>query len=111
MTASSAFCASCPPPHGRNRGGDRQLNHALHIIAITRAHHDTTTKEYLARKHADGKTTKGALRCLKRALAGRFYHLLTAEPSNTPATIPKQPSSHRDVHKVTAAPSPTVCIT
>src|ERR1700716_3022673 len=33
--------------HRLNRGGDRQLNHALHIIAVTRAQHDPATKEYL----------------------------------------------------------------
>ncbi|MBV9364801.1 MAG: IS110 family transposase, partial [Solirubrobacterales bacterium] len=55
--------------HRLNRGGDRQLNHALHIIAVTRAQHDPATKQYLARKEAEGKTTKGALRSLKRHLA------------------------------------------
>ena len=45
--------------HRLNRGGDRQLNHALHIIAITRAQHDPATKEYLARKEAEGKTKQG----------------------------------------------------
>ena len=61
--------------HRLNRGGDRQLNHALHIIAITRAQRDPATKEYLARKEAEGKTTKGALRSLKRHLARHFYQL------------------------------------
>jgi transposase len=63
--------------HRLNRGGDRQLNHALHIIAISRAQRDPATKEYLARKEAEGKTSKGALRCLKRHLARRFHHLLS----------------------------------
>ncbi len=36
--------------HRLDRGGDRQLNRALHTIAITRAQHDLATKEYLARK-------------------------------------------------------------
>ena len=36
--------------HRLNRGGDRQLNHALHVIAVTRAQHDPATKQYLARK-------------------------------------------------------------
>jgi transposase len=70
--------------HRLNRGGDRQLNHALHIIAITRASHDPATKTYLARKLAEGQTTKGALRCLKRHLARRFYQLL-APPTASPA--------------------------
>ncbi len=82
--------------HRLDRGGDRQLNRALHTIAITRAQHDPATKEYLARKQADGKTKKGALRCLKRYLARRFWRLLaepplepeqaaTGEPTNAPA--------------------------
>jgi transposase len=75
--------------HRLNRGGDRQLNHALHIIAITRASHDPETRDYLARKRAEGKTTKGAVRCLKRHLARRFHHLLAVpadlpEPATTP---------------------------
>ena len=41
------------------------------MIAITRARHDPAIKEYLARKEAEGKTKKGALRCLKRHLARR----------------------------------------
>ena len=72
--------------HRLNRGGDRQLNHALHIIAITRAQHDPATQEYLARKRAEGKTTKGALRSLKRHLA-RHFHRLLAEPLADQSTV------------------------
>jgi transposase len=68
--------------HRLNRGGDRQLNHALHIIALTRARRDPATKEYLARKEAEGKTTKGALRSLKRHLARRFHKLLSEPPAD-----------------------------
>jgi transposase len=70
--------------HRLDRGGDRQLNRALHTIAIVRAQHDPTSREYLARKHAEGKTDKGALRSLKRYLARRFWRLLTEPP--LPAT-------------------------
>jgi transposase len=72
--------------HRLDRGGDRQLNHALHVIAITRARHDPDTKAYLARKEAEGKGKKGALRCLKRHLARRFHHLLSL-PAETPRAI------------------------
>ena len=68
--------------HRLNRGGDRQLNHALHIIAVTRAQHDPQTKQYLARKEAEGKTTKGALRSLKRHLARHFHRLLSQPPAD-----------------------------
>jgi transposase len=85
--------------HRLNRGGDRQLNHALHIIAVTRAQHDPQTKRYLARKEAEGKTSKGALRSLKRHLARRFHQLL-AEPgtdqqqaTNGKPTVEPQPAA------------------
>jgi transposase len=65
-----------------NRGGDRQLNRALHIVAVTRARVDPDTKAFLERKRAEGKTKKGALRCLKRHLARRFHRLLAASPDN-----------------------------
>jgi transposase len=68
--------------HRLNRGGDRQLNHALHIIALTRAQCDPATKEYLARKETEGKTSKGALRCLKRHLARHFHQLLAELPAD-----------------------------
>jgi transposase len=110
--------------HRLNRGGDRQLNHALHIIAITRAQHDPATKEYLARKEAEGKTTKGALRCLKRHLARHFYRLLAEPPADQQkAVAPEQqilepkltaicerPVAQRDVEQISTAPSPMICI-
>ena len=108
--------------HRLNRGGDRQLNHALHIIAITRAQRDPATKEYLARKEAEGKTKKGALRCLKRYLARRFYGLLAEPPGDQqaanrkpiaepkPAAIPERPRPQRAVQQITTAPSPMICI-
>ena len=100
--------------HRLNRGGDRQLNHALHIIAITRAQHDPATREYLARKQAEGKTKKGALRCLKRHLARRFHHLLSSSaqtPQPDPSAIdevpvhPRQPDpSTVDTSVIAATP-------
>jgi transposase len=83
--------------HRLNRGGD--FNHALHIIAITRAQHDPVTREYLARKQAEGKTTKGALRCLKRHLARRFHHLLAlpAEPAAAQPLSVRSDQHHDDI--------------
>jgi transposase len=107
--------------HRLDRGGDRQLNHALHIIAITRAHHDPATKAYLARKEAEGKTKKGALRCLKRHLARRFHHLLSlpaAPPQPNRGTTNKTPvhTSQRDPSNIDASipsstPTPMICLT
>jgi transposase len=77
--------------HRLNRGGDRQLNHALHVIAVTRAQHDPATKQYLARKEAEGKTAKGALRSLKRHLARHFHRLLSEPPADQQAVVDSQP--------------------
>jgi hypothetical protein len=61
-----------PPPRG-----DRQLNRALHVIAITRARIDPQTKAYLERKRAEGKTRREALRSLQRHLARKIHRLLS----------------------------------
>ena len=68
--------------HRLHRGGDRQLNRALHVIAITKARIDPQTRAYLDRKQAEGKTKKEALRCLKRHLARRVHHLLSMPPTD-----------------------------
>jgi transposase len=120
-TAPIPCSSGQPHQHRLNRGGDRQLNHALHIIAISRASHDPATKEYLARKEAEGKTAKGALRCLKRALARRFHNLLSL-PAQTPRPdhitskeSPQQPRERErskvDGSIVGAAPNPMLCAT
>jgi transposase len=59
-----------------DRGGNRQLNCAIHRIAVTRARCHPETQAYIARKRAEGKTHKEALRCLKRHLTRRVWHLL-----------------------------------
>lgn len=52
--------------HRLNRGGDRALNRALHMIAITRMTHDEETRTYVRKRAAEGKTTKEIRRCIKR---------------------------------------------
>ena len=70
--------------HRLHRGGDRQLNRALHIIALSRARTDPDTRLYLARKHAEGKTKREAIRCLKRHLARRIWRLLYTTETHQP---------------------------
>jgi transposase len=50
--------------HRLNRGGDRQANAALHRIVIVRLRWHQPTKDYMARRIAEGKTTKEVIRCL-----------------------------------------------
>jgi transposase len=74
--------------HRLHRGGDRQLNRAIHIIALTRARTDPATRAYLNRKHAEGKTKREAIRCLKRHLARRIWRLLYTTQTPTAPPVP-----------------------
>ena len=69
--------------HRLSRGGDRQLNRALHTIVLHRRQHDPTTKDYIAQRIAEGKTRRDATRLLKRYLARHLYRLLQQEPLMT----------------------------
>ena len=62
--------------HRLSRAGNRKLNHALHIIAMSNARTDSRGKKYYAKKLAAGKGKKGALRCLKRRLSDNVYRHL-----------------------------------
>ena len=73
--------------HRLDRGGNRQLNAAIHRVALTRARCHPETRNYLARKRADGKTGLEAMRCLKRHLTRRIWHLLQAPASTATTTI------------------------
>jgi transposase len=75
--------------HRLHRGGNRQLNRALHVIAITRGRIDPQTRAYLARKESEGKTRIEAMRCLKRTSLGTFTassprHRLAPTPQGHP---------------------------
>jgi len=62
--------------HRLNRGGDRQLNRALHTIALSRRTSHRQTRDYIDRRTREGKTTREINRCLKRYLARHLYRLL-----------------------------------
>jgi len=51
--------------HRLDRGGNRQINTAIHRVAVTRARCHPETRVYIDRKRAEGKTNREALRCLK----------------------------------------------
>jgi transposase len=88
--ARAAGVAPIPVSSGRrdrhrlDRGGNRQLNLALHRLAVNKGLRCPETAAYLARKQAEGKTRMEALRCLKRHLARRVHHLMTTN-ANAPA--------------------------
>jgi transposase len=87
--ARTASVAPIPASSGRttryrlDRGGNRRLHAALHRIAIVQGRVDPDARAYLARKQAEGKTRREAMRCLKRFVAPRVWHLLPKAPSGS----------------------------
>jgi transposase len=69
--------------HRLDRGGNRQLNCALHRIAITQGRVHPPARAYLERKQAEGKSRREAIRCLKRQLARVVFNTLKASPALT----------------------------
>src|SRR3954469_22194461 len=90
--ARTAAAAPIPASSGRtdrhrlDRGGNRQLNCALHRLAVSKARLDPDTAAYLARKQAEGKSRPEALRCPKRPLAPRVFKLLQPSAPSAPST-------------------------
>jgi transposase len=71
--------------HRLNRGGDRDLNRALHAVALTRWRCCPRTAAYITRRRAEGKTDNEIRRCLKRYIARELYRALNTTPTPTPA--------------------------
>lgn len=59
--------------HRLSRGGNRQINRVLHIMAVVQLRNPTEGRAYFDRKKADGKTSMEAMRCLKRRLSDLVY--------------------------------------
>jgi len=88
--------------HRLDRGGNRQLNCALHRIAITQGRVHPPARDYLARKQAEGKSRREALRCLKRHLARTVWQALRNTPPTKLAPTPNPPKLR---------PAPTLALT
>lgn len=77
-------------PHQRHRldrAGNRQLNCALHRIALTQTRAHPPAREYLARKAAEGKSPREARRCLKRHLVNVVFRAMRAQLSAEAAAL------------------------
>lgn len=68
--------------HRYDQGGNRQLNAALHRIAITQLRCHPPARDYYQRKLAEGKSRREALRCLKRQIATTLWKQLQPDPHN-----------------------------
>jgi transposase len=69
--------------HRLNLRGNRILNHAIHIAAVTQLRHDTIGRVYFDKKIAEGKTPKEAIRALKRRISDAIYRALIADTRRT----------------------------
>ena len=94
--AFAKLCGVSPKPassghtngrHRLNRGGDRAANSALYIITIVRLRHHQPTRDYVARRTAEGLSKREIIRCLKRYIAREvFANLPRPEPKSLPMT-------------------------
>ena len=105
------LCAVAPIPassgkrtrHRLNRGGDRQANHALWRIVITRMSSHPATRAYVRRRTEEGLSKKEIIRCLKRYVAREVVSLLASAPANT---SPGAGPAAAQVRPIRGAPGP-----
>jgi transposase len=93
--------------HRLSRGGNRQINMALHMMAVVQLRNPTEGKRYYDRKAAAGKTPNEAMRCLKRRLSDIVYRTMLNDLVTAGAAPPRTgPGGHRgNVSKSSAAGS------
>jgi transposase len=65
--------------HRLNKGGNRRLNHVIHMMALTQARMDPRARAYVARRRGEGRTQRDAIRALKRHLSDVVYQQLRAD--------------------------------
>jgi transposase len=65
--------------HRLSLRGNRKLNHAIHMAAVSQIRNDTPGRVYYDKKRAEGKTNKEALRALKRRVSDAVYKHLVAD--------------------------------
>jgi transposase len=76
-----------------NRYGDRQPNNALHTVVQSRIQYQQATRDYVARRTAEGKTSREIKRCLARYVARDLYRLLETRPQLLDETWERRRSS------------------
>jgi transposase len=84
--------------------GNRRLNHAIHMAAITQIRYQHSDgRAYYDKKRAEGKTPKEALRALKRQISDAIYKRLTADAARTTAAGTRGPGGHAGNDSVASA--------
>ena len=65
--------------HRLNQRGNRQLNYAIHVAAVTQLRYPGNGQDYHQRKRAEGKSSKEAIRALKRQISNSVYRAMVAD--------------------------------
>jgi transposase len=78
-TAPTEASSGPPKRHRLNPRGNRKLNHALHLAAVTQVRHNTPGRAYYQRKIAEGKSKKEALRALNRRISDPVWRQLQVD--------------------------------
>jgi transposase len=89
------LCGVCPLEassgktirHRLNRGANRDANRALHVILVVRMRRHEPTRDYIARRLAEGKSKNEIMRCVKRYIAREIFHALQASSRRTTQLI------------------------
>jgi transposase len=82
-----------------SRRGNRRLNHAIHMVAVTQIRYrHSPGRAYYDKKLAEGKTGKEALRCLKRQISDAIFACLRADARRAAAAAAKSPGGQRGNH-------------
>jgi len=82
-----------PVRHRLDRLGNRTVNSTLHIMSVTQARCHEPAKSYLARKRADGATSREARRAHKTHLGRRVIRRMWADQRRIAAAAKPNPSS------------------
>jgi hypothetical protein len=91
--------------HRLSRAGNRRINHALHMMAVTQIRYPSTPgRVYYERKRTEGKTPKEALRCLKRRLSDRVYRQLVRDAQGRTGTC-GSPMTPRPMRSTSTSPA------
>jgi transposase len=91
--------------HRLSRAGNRRINHALHMMAVTQIRYPGTAgRRYYERKRTEGKTPKEALRCLKRRLSDAVYRQLVLDRRGRIGTC-GSPTTPRPMRPASTSPA------
>jgi transposase len=100
--AFAKLCGVAPQPassgrtsgrHRLSRGGDRAANSALYIVTIVRLRRHQPTRDYVARRTAEGLSKREIIRCLKRYIAREVYANLPRPTANITTTTARPPAA------------------